>query len=103
MATKSRDEVKEAVFAALEAFNDSQEDSKKVEIDEATPLMGGQAVLESIGLVSLIMEIEQQVQEKLQRNVSLTSEKAMAARVSPFRRVRTLIDFIAEELSDEDA
>ena len=102
MLVVSRKKIKEVIFLALESFNASQDTDNQVPIDESTVLIGRHSVVDSIGLVSLVIEIEQQIGEQLDLSISLTSEKAMSLRVSPFRRIKTLIDFVVQELSEDD-
>ena len=70
-------------------------DDQSVAINNQTVLLGNDAVVDSMGLVNLIVDIESALAEK-DFEVSLTSEKAMSQRNSPFRTVETLTDYIKE-------
>ena len=61
-------------------------------------LLGRDAVVDSLGLVSAVMEIEQRLADDHGVLVSLTGEKALAAQQSPYRSVATLVDFAVSEL-----
>ena len=100
MSNIDRETIKDVIFSAAKSFNTTQDPNSQIVLDEATVLIGQGAAIDSMGLVSLLIEIEQQLQEKLQLSVNFTSEKAMAARVSPFRRIRTVIEFICDKLPD---
>jgi acyl carrier protein len=84
----------------IEIINDyfvSQEINIKP--DELTVLFGNDSVLDSMGLVTVIVDIESRfLEENIELN--LTSENAMSRRSSPFRTVLTLADYIFEQIED---
>ena len=59
-----------------------------------THLLGSSAVLDSLGLVRLILEVEQRLVDTLDIEVTLADERAMSQQRSPFRTVGTLADYI---------
>ena len=60
----------------------------------ATPLVGGAAVVDSLGLVRLILEVEQRLAESHDVIVTLADERAMSQQRSPFRTVSALADYV---------
>lgn len=71
------------------------------EINLFTPLIGGNRILDSMGLVNLIVDIETVFLDE-DIEISLTSESAMSGRISPFRTVGSLCNFIAKQLNIEN-
>jgi acyl carrier protein len=74
----------------------------KPELGQATDethLLGGQSPLDSIGLVTLIADLEGDIQREFGRSVTLADEKAMSRTLSPFRKVGTLISYIEEKVA----
>jgi acyl carrier protein len=63
-------------------------------IGEETVLVGTDAVLDSLGVVQLIVEVEQRVEQEHDISVTLANDKAMSARNSPFRTVGVLADHV---------
>jgi len=61
-------------------------------ITDDTVLVGNDAVIDSLGVVSLIVEIEQRLETGHGVSVTLANDKAMSARSSPFRTVGVLTD-----------
>jgi len=51
-------------------------------------------VLDSLGLVRLIMDVEQRLQVERDITVTLVDERAMSQKHSPFRSVQTLVDYV---------
>ena len=64
------------------------------DITEETVLVGTDAVLDSLGVVQLIVEVEQRVESEHGVSVTLANDKAMSARNSPFRTVAVLTDHV---------
>lgn len=69
-----------------------------VTLDADTTLFGTDGLLDSMGLVALIVAVEQQLQDRYGRPVALADEKALSQRNSPYRSIRTLAAYAAQEL-----
>ena len=87
----NKTEVAEIIINAVKEYIDDE----NVAITESAILLGNNAVVDSIGLVNLIVDVESELAEK-DIEVTLTSEDAMSRRKSPFRSVDTLSDYIIE-------
>lgn len=64
-------------------------------LSEATPLIGGGTVLNSHGLVELLVALEEFAEEKLHVRFDWTSDSAMSETRSVYRTVGSLADHIA--------
>ena len=62
--------------------------------DESVVLVGKDAVIDSLGVVSLIVEIEQVLETEHDVSVTLANDRAMSERNSPFRTVGVLADHV---------
>lgn len=72
-----------------------------VEITKDTPLIGGSKIMDSMGLVNVIVDIETAFLDE-DIEISLTSESAMSGRISPFRSIGALCNFISRQLGIEE-
>lgn len=72
-------------------------------IDGDTVLVGPDAVIDSLGVVSLIVEIEQIVEGEHGVSIILANEKAMSAKNSPFRSVGVLSEHIIQTVKEAEA
>lgn len=63
-------------------------------VQEDTPIVGPGAVLDSIGVVSLIVDIEQRLEMEHQVSVTLANDRAMSQKNSPFRTASVLADHV---------
>lgn len=65
------------------------------EVDARTRLFGEAGLLDSVGLVSLVVAVEQALEDELGLTVSLADEHALSQRTSPYRTVQTLAGYAA--------
>lgn len=63
-----------------------------------TALYGEGGALDSMALVNLIADIEDALSEKFEIEIALADEKAMSAKNSPYRNVRSLTDAVIERM-----
>lgn len=68
--------------------------------DAESPLYGGDGPLDSMALVNLLADLEDAVDERFDHSITLADEKAMSARNSPFRTVRSLSEAILERIEN---
>ncbi|MDW8326710.1 MAG: hypothetical protein RMK99_09100 [Anaerolineales bacterium] len=67
-------------------------------VTEDTFLIGQSAVLDSMGLVSAILDIEQRLADDYDIVLVLADERAMSQKNSPFRSVRSLTDYVCRRI-----
>lgn len=63
------------------------------------PLIGEEAAVSSMALVSFIADVESTLMETTQVSLTLVSEQALSRRQSPFRTVNALADYVLELLA----
>ena len=63
------------------------------ELGKETPLFGRDGVLDSLGLVALVVAVEQAIDDQYGVSVSLADERALSERRSPFRTIGALADY----------
>ena len=97
MAASAAD-VTRSVFAALAEYNASEPTQVRPEAD--TVLLGPEGAVDSLGLVRLVMLVERRAQDDFGVPVSLTDEKAMSQRNSPFLSVGALIEYLVQQLNE---
>ena len=69
----------------------------RVELGEDAPLYGREGSLDSLGLVNLVIAVEQAIEDELGVTVTLADEKALSQKSSPFRTIGSLAQY-AESL-----
>lgn len=61
---------------------------------DSAVLFGGSGVLDSISLVSLILLVEEKLQNELKTDILLVNEKAMSQKNSPFRTFNSFVAYV---------
>lgn len=85
--------IQKTVFEAMELSNQSREASAQISISADTALFGTEGCLDSMGLVALLIDVEDLLADQGQM-VSLSDEKAMSSKTSPFKNVQSLVTYI---------
>ncbi|WP_198266408.1 hypothetical protein [sulfur-oxidizing endosymbiont of Gigantopelta aegis] len=94
------DKIKQIVLSAIHNMGELEENQALLNPNEDLRLFGGVGVLDSLGIVMLIAEIEDQIQEELAQSITLADDRAMSQKTSPFRSVKSLINYIENLLAE---
>jgi acyl carrier protein len=98
-----RPQITETILSGLEdalAMSDGDTPAP-AELGEETRLIGRKGVLDSMGLVTLIVDVEQRLEEQYDVVVVLADERAMSQERSPFRSVSSLADYISQLVEEQ--
>jgi acyl carrier protein len=82
------------VVAAVRDYSAAAGGRPASDISASTVLFGPRGALDSIGLVSVLVAVEQELNEKHGMPVSLMDDRAMSRERSPFRTPETLADYV---------
>ena len=99
---------KEAEILVLEALKEglelSSDEARKTAInkaDENTRLFGGEGLLDSMGVVILLSDLEDKLDDEYDVMLSLASDSTMSKTRSPFRNVKSLAKYIIAAVEEE--
>lgn len=92
----TRAQILSLILHRLRVLGEELNKSNLMQANEQTRLFGDRADLDSMGLVTLIADLEADLQKELGQSVTLVDEKAMSRLTSPFRRVDFLTDYLVE-------
>jgi acyl carrier protein len=90
-------EIEDLVIGAVRNINQAKEPSERLAETSDAPLFGPDSPLDSLGLVSLLMDVEEAISDR-GLTISLSDARAMSRTSSPFRSVATLVDYIQESV-----
>jgi len=82
------------IFIAIDELNEQRGTEDQISKTVDTVILGQDSMIDSLGLVNLIVSLEQSVNDEMDIEITLADERAMMMESSPFRSVRTLADFI---------
>jgi hypothetical protein len=88
------------IYRALRSLNEELGENQRVALVPETRLFGPDASLDSLSLVSVIVDVEAGVADAFGKPVSLTDDRAMSQPVSPFSDVSTLAAYIGKVLHE---
>jgi len=94
------DTITTIILDALSAANAERAPPERFEVNEDTRLFGEDAVLDSLTLVSVIVDVETALRDEFGLSISLTDDRAVSQAVSPFTDVRALRAYIEELRGD---
>jgi acyl carrier protein len=94
----SRSQIAGLILSSLEDVQAMGDDNRPdpTQLGDDTRLIGRKGVLDSMGLVTLIVDVEQRLEEEYDLVVVLADERAMSQKHSPFRSVGSLADYICQ-------
>lgn len=98
--TSGDDAVAACVLAAIDAHNKSADKKRRVEKDLKAVLYGKDGRLDSLGLVNLIVAVEERVSRQFGAQVVLADSRAMSQKSSPFRTVGSLVAYVGQRIKE---
>src|SRR5947208_11410698 len=98
-----RDRITKAVYLAVDALNAELPAGVSVEKSLDAPVYGAGGKLESLDIVTLIMEVEEKINAEFGTDITIADENLLSKEKSPFSTLGTLNDYLHELLTKEGA
>ena len=95
------DRIKLVIMNSIEEINRQLENEHQLEKSTNTVLFGEDGKLDSLGLINLVVAVEQNIEDEFDVTITLADERAMSQETSPFRTVGTLADYIEMLLEEK--
>ena len=70
------------------------------DLNDDTPIFGAKSNIDSLGLVTLLINIEQKIEDEMNVNITIADERAMSQKNSPFKTIKSLTNFITDKLKN---
>ncbi len=99
LATKVK--VREMVVGVLEAMNAEFPENQAIGLSDATVLVGPAGSLDSLGLVDLVMRLQEVILEEYGVPVAIAGDAVLHSSGSPFRTIEALTEYLSQ-LLDHD-
>ena len=97
-----QEDILKIIYSSIERINEERESNDQILLSLDTSLFGEEAVLDSLTLVSLIVDLETAISDQFKITINLTDEKAMERSPVPFTNISNLSNYIKELLSECD-
>ena len=91
-----KNKIKEIVITNVKSLVETLPADQQFTVDENTVLFGEKSTVDSLSLVSIIVDIETSFSVDYGHDISLTDDRAMTRKISPFESVRNMVDYIDE-------
>lgn len=95
------DTIEKIVISAVEELNFQQPDDRQLELSPDIQLFGRGSKLDSLGLVNLIVMVEEKVMDQLDAAITIADERAMSQKHSPFRTIHSLSEYVVELVKEQ--
>ncbi len=97
-----KDEIRKIIYEVIDEINQNLPKKRQLEKKPEEILFGREGKLDSLGLVNMIVAIEDVLEEKHDITITIADEKAMSMKNSPFRSVEALTDYIEKVIREEN-
>lgn len=94
---------KAVIDSLKESIDETTEGAVKEVIigaSESTRLFGDSGILDSLGIVILLSDLEEKLEDDFDVIVSLASDSAMSRTRSPFRSVKSLAEYVCKVVNN---
>ena len=87
------DAIREVVLNAMRNTNEARDATSQLAVSAEAPIFGPDSTLDSLGLVGLLLDIEEGLQA-IGCEIVLSDERAVSQKRSPFRSVQSLVSYV---------
>ena len=92
----------ELVINQVKQLNETLPENQRFTVNEKTILFGDGSNIDSLSLVSVIVDLESLFSDEYDHNISLTDDRAMTREISPFENISSLVDYIFEVVNEDE-
>lgn len=96
-----KDKVLEIVSEIIDEINALASDDQQLEKELDAPLYGGMGKLDSLGLVNVMVSVEQKAKDEFGVVIDVANEKAISQENSPFKTVGSLVNYIEKLVKEK--
>lgn len=95
-----RQNILDVIYRAIDEVNRQMPIDVKVIKDPFTKLVGEDGILDSLGVITLLVSIEEGLQSELGVQLALLDEDALANPTGPYRSIDSLVNWISAKILD---
>ena len=81
------------IMDCIQEIGDQQDVAIPTDLSTDAALFGESGLLDSLGLVNLVVAVEQAIEDDSGVSISLTDQRAMSQKNSPYRTISSLADY----------
>jgi len=95
-----KEQVLEMIYECIDELNEQKISAETLVKDKDEIFYGKNGKLDSLGLVNLVVAVEEKIEDKTGIPVVLADERAMSQEQSPFSTVQALAEYIVMILNE---
>ena len=88
------DNIYKSIYKSIDEVNSQMSKEEKLIKSPDTVLYGESSSIDSIGLINIIVTVEQNIEDDFEKSITLADQKAMSQKQSPFKTVESLAKYI---------
>ena len=88
------DNIYKSVYKSIDEVNSQMSKDEQLIKSPDTVLYGESSSIDSIGLINIIVTVEQNIEDDFEKSITLADQKAMSQKQSPFKTVESLAKYI---------
>jgi len=96
-----REQVLKIIIENVKNLVETYPENQRFNVDENTILFGLNSEIDSLSLVSVIVDLETEFYDSFNIEMSLTDDRAMTREVSPYDNISVLANYIVELVAEK--
>ena len=88
------DNIYKSIYKSIDEVNSQMAKDEQLIKSPDTVLYGESSSIDSIGLINIIVTVEQNIEDDFEKSITLADQKAMSQKQSPFKTVESLAKYI---------
>ena len=97
----NRKTIENLIITSVKEINEQLPQAEQLGQSTKTVLFGKDGKLDSLGIVTLVVIIEQNIEDEFDVSITIADERAMSQKYSPFRTIGSLADYIEMLLKEK--
>jgi acyl carrier protein len=98
----NKQQIFDIVINKVTDLNETLPETQQFAVNGETQLFGTNSKIDSLSLVSVIVELEGEFSSEHNIDISLTDDRAMMRAQSPFENINSLTDYIDEVINQNN-
>ncbi|KTS77110.1 hypothetical protein NS274_12835 [Pseudomonas oryzihabitans] len=95
-----RNEILDIIYSAIRLENESLPEPIDLSAGEKTPLYGRGSAIDSMSLVSIVVEVEALMEQRVGQRLTLVDDSAMSSVRSPFATVGSFANYVSKRCGE---
>lgn len=96
-----KDKIEKSIFKAIDEVNQQLLDQQAIEKKYETALTGNATKVGSMSLISLLLAVEEEIENTFNINLNLLGEENLSKQNDPFESIETLINYVSHLLTQQ--